>query len=129
MFKNRFLLVLGVISLLSVTMAVSFPRSTASQAASDFYQRHPNWTWAVNPQNDAISVTADSAFPDYFQRHPELTATSILGLEASDYFMRHPELTAPADASVDMTDYYFRVSALQSTTNQIDLTDYFFRHP
>ena len=29
MFKNRFLLVLGVISLLSVTMAVSYPRSNA----------------------------------------------------------------------------------------------------
>ena len=149
MFKNRFLLVLGVISLLSVTMAVSYPRSTASQAASDFHQRHPNWTWAVNAPNAAIPVTGDSAFPDYaqrhpelsvspilglrasdyFQRHPELIATSILGLEASDYFMRHPELTVPAEVSVDMTDYYFRLSALQPATNLIDLTDYFFRHP
>ena len=41
MFKYRFLLVLGVISLLSAAMAVSYPRSNASQAASDFHQRHP----------------------------------------------------------------------------------------
>jgi hypothetical protein len=148
MFKNRFLFVLGVISLLSVTMAVSYPRSTASQAASDFHQRHPNWTWTVNSQNAVIPVTGDSAFPDYAQRHPELSVSpiiglgasdyfqrhselitpSILGLGASDYFMRHPELTVPADASVDMTDYYFRHPASLLSPMNTDLTDYFFRH-
>jgi hypothetical protein len=133
MFKNRFLLVLGVISLLSVTMAISYPRSnassTADQAGSDFYQRHPDWTWAVNDQNVVIPVTGDSAFPDYYQRHPELSVPAVLGLTASDYFQRHPELTAPAEASVDMTDYYFRHAASQSSSRNIDLTDYFFRHP
>ena len=154
MFKNRSLVVIGVISLLLVTMAVSSPRSNASlasdQGASDFYQRHPDWTWVVNPQNAVIPVTGASAFPDYFQRHPELSAPSILGLGASDYFQRHPELTVPsifglgasdyfmrhpeltvpsADVSVDMTDYYFRQAALQPSASNIDLTDYFFRHP
>ena len=146
MFKNRILLVLGVISLLSVSMAVSYPRSNASQAASDFYQRHPDWT--INLPNVVIPVTGDSAFPDYFQRHPELsvstvigqgasdyfqrhpelTVSSILGLGASDYFQRHPELIVPsAGTSVDLTDYYFRHAAMQPSRN-IDLTDYFFRH-
>jgi len=128
MFQNRFLVVIGVISLLLVTMAVSSPRSNASlasdQGASDFYQRHPDWTWIVRNGN------MDSSAPsDYFQRHPELTIPSILGLGASDYFMRHPELIASAEASVDMTDYYFRQAALQPSAQAVDLTDYFFRHP
>ena len=133
MFKNRFLLVLGVISLLSVTMAVSYPRanasSTADQAATDFYQRHRDWTWAINDQNASIPVTGESAFPDYYQRHRELSVSPIIGLGASDYFQRHPELIAPAEASVDMTDYYFRHLASQPASRNIDLTDYFFRHP
>jgi len=133
MFKSRFLLVLGVISLLSVTMAISYPRSnsssTADQAASDFYQRHPDWTWAINDQSAVIPVTGDSAFPDYYQRHPELSVPAVLGLGASDYFQRHPELTVSAEASVDMTDYYFRHAAPRSSSKTVDLTDYFFRHP
>jgi len=132
MFTNRFLVVIGVISLLLVTMAVSSPRSTASpaadQSASDFHQRHPDWTWSV-PAAAVVPVTGAAAFPDYFQRHPELTAPSLLGQEASDYFQRHPELTAPAEASLDTTDYYFRHLELQGVSIQTgDLTDYFFRH-
>jgi hypothetical protein len=133
MFKNRFLLILGVISLLLVTMAVAYPGSkdslAADQAASDFYQRHPDWTWAVNDQKAVIPVTGDLAFPDYYQRHRELTALSIIGLGAPDYFQRHPELTLSGGASVDMTDYYFRHAALQPSSRNVDLTDYFFRHP
>jgi len=153
MFQNRFLVVIGVISLLLVTMAVSTPRSnvllSTDQGASDFYQRHPDWTWAVNSQNAVIPVTGKSAFPDYSQRHPELSVSpiiglgasdyfqrhselitpSILGLGASDYFMRHPEVTASAEGSVDMTDYYFRHTAAFPSLANIDLTDYFFRHP
>jgi len=128
MFKNRFLLVLVLISLLSATLAVSYARPNAPHpvdpGASDFYQRHPDWTWTVRNGN-AESSPASS---DYFQRHPELTVPSILGLDASDYFMRHPELSASADASVDMTDYYFRHAAAQTLSRNIDLTDYFFRH-
>src|SRR5215213_3846431 len=129
MFKNRFLLVLGVISLLSVTMAISQPHLDVSQAGTDFYQRHPDWTWAINNQDAIIPLTGDLAFPDYSQRHPELSVPAVLGLTASDYFQRHPELTAPAEASVDMTDYYFRQAALKSAAQIVDLTDYFFRHP
>ena len=109
MFKNRFLVVIGVISLLLVTMAVSTPRSNTSsspdQGGSDFYQRHPDWTWAVRNGN-AVEPSA-----------------------SSDYFQRHPELTLSADPSVDMTDYYFRHAALQPSSRNVDLTDYFFRHP
>jgi hypothetical protein len=107
--KSRILLVLSVISLLSVTMAVSYSRSNVSQAASDFYQRHPTWTWTINNSNIGIPVTGISASPDYFQRHPELIA-------------RGP-------ASIDLTDYYFRQQALKSTGKAVDLTDYYFRHP
>jgi hypothetical protein len=132
MFKNRFLLVLGLISILSVTLAVSYVRPNAArpvdQGASDFYQRHPYWTWTVKGQNGVIPITGASAFPDYFQRHPELTVPSILGLDASDYFMRHPKLSASANVSVDMTDYYFRQAASQPPSRNIDPTDYFFRH-
>ena len=98
MFTNRFILVLGVASLLLVTMAVSKPFSKASaegfNEATDFYQRHPDWTWAVNDQNAGNPAAGASSFPDYFQRHPELSAPSVVGLGASDYFQRHPELSA-----------------------------------
>jgi hypothetical protein len=132
MFKNRFLVVIGVISLLLVTMAVSTPRSHVllgtDPGASDFYQRHPDWTWAINAQNAVIPVTGELAFPDYYQRHLELSAQAVLGLGASDYFQRHPELVAPAAASVDLTDYYFRQQVLFPAGKTIDLTDYYFRH-
>jgi len=133
MFKNRFILVLGVLSLLLVTVAVSYPRSKASLAAdqsgSDFYQRHPDWMWTVKDQNAVVPITGEAAFPDYYQRHPELTIPSVIGNGASDYFQRHPELSAPAKSSVDTTDYYFRHPELSSTSdNNVDLTDYYFRH-
>ena len=133
MFKNRFLVVIGVISLLLVTLAVSTARSnaspTADHGATDFYQRHPDWTWAINDQKVSIPVTGASAFPDYYQRHLELSASPIIGLGASDYFQRHPELTVPsAEASVDVTDFYFRHRGSLPISTTIDLADYFFRH-
>src|SRR5262245_21597950 len=128
MFKNRFLLVLGVVSLLSVTMAVSYARPNAplasDQSGSDFYQRHPDWIWTINDQNVVIPVSGDSAFPDYYQRHLELRTLGNPGLTASDYFMRHPELIAPAAPTFDMTDYYFRQAAIKASAKTIDLTDY-----
>jgi len=111
MFNNRFLVVIGVISLLSVTLAVSGPRQkpapVANQAGSDFYQRHQDWTWTIRDQN-AIPVTGVSAFPDYYQRHLELRNRVIPGMTASDYFQRHPELINPVEGSIDTTDYFFR---------------------
>jgi hypothetical protein len=112
MFKNRFILVLGVLSLLLVTMAVSNPFSNSSpvgvEGASDFYQRHPDWTWASRNQNAAVPVTGASDFSDYYQRHPELSA--------------------PVEVSIDTTDFYFRHHGPLSLARLIDLTDYFFRH-
>jgi hypothetical protein len=85
MFKNRFLLIIGVVSLLLVTVAVSRPFSNASV---------PNAAGAN----------------DYYQRHPELSVPGLIGWGASDYYQRHPELNRPAKTSVDLTDYYFRHS-------------------
>ena len=129
MFKNRFLVVIGVISLLLVTMAVSTPRSNASsspaQSGSDFYQRHPDWTWTVRNGN-AVGPSASS---DYFQRHPELTVPSVLGLGASDYFQRHTELTAPSILGLGASDYFQRHPELSAPVERsVDTTDYFFRH-
>ena len=134
MFRNRLILVIGTLSLLLVGMASSYSRlhvaTVTAQGASDFHQRHPDWTWAVNDQKASIPLTGDSAFPDYSQRHPEQTASFLLGQDASDYFQRHPELIAPAEASLDTMDYYFRHLELQGSSIQNgDLTDYFFRHP
>jgi hypothetical protein len=134
MFKNRFLVVIGVISFLLVTLAVSSPRSHASSTAnfipSDLYQQHPEWWWRTTNQNVGIPLTgsSDDAFPDYYQRHPELSVPALIGLAASDYFIRHPELVAPAASTFDMTDYYFRQAAIKAAARTIDLTDYFFRH-
>jgi hypothetical protein len=107
MFKNRFILVIGVLALLLVTMAVTYPRTNASLAASDFHQRHPEWQWASGVQNAVIPVTGISAAPDYYQRHPEFGIQVSTMLAASDYFMRHPELTESAKP-IDLTDYFFR---------------------
>src|SRR5512133_1225923 len=57
MFKNRFLLVLGSLAL--VSLAISSFRSNTSlsnrEAASDFVQRHPNWTWLAPASAGAYS--------------------------------------------------------------------------
>ena len=119
--KNRVFLVIGIISLLLASLAVSSFRAAPApsniEAASDFHQRHPDWTWAI----PAAEVAAPS---DYFQRHPDLTVPAVVGIGASDYFQRHPELFAPA--SKDLTDYYFRLQVQRR--NGSDLTDYYFRH-
>ena len=107
MFKNRFILVLGVLSLLLATMAVTYPRTNASLAASDFHQRHPEWQWASGAQNAVIPVTGISAAPDYYQRHPELKISLADTLDTTDYFMRLSILNAPL-TSADLTDYFFR---------------------
>ena len=100
MFKNRFILVLGVISLLSVTMAVSYPRSNASSAAEQVnrgsFLQHPEWRWRTTNQNVVIPLTGnnDAAFPDYHQRHPELSVRVEASVDTTDYYFRHPELSA-----------------------------------
>ena len=96
MFKHSFMLVVGVLSLLLVTVAVSYSRSNAllaaDQGASDFHQRHPGWKWTIDDANPGVPVTGESAFPDYYQRHPELSAPVTITIDTTDYFFRHPEL-------------------------------------
>lgn len=115
--KNRFLLVLGVISLLLVTLAVSKPFSKASperpNQATDFYQRHPDWTWKIGDQEAVTSLADDSAFPDYYQRHPELRIPVEIVVDTTDYFIRHPDLRVSAK-SVDLTDYFLRHPELRN---------------
>ena len=127
MFNNRFLLILGVFSLLLVTMAVSHPFSSVSvspiEGANDFYQRHTNWDrnfedsdyferhpeWTVSVQNVAIRLTGMFETSDYFQRHPEfsLPAPVASAADLSDYFVRHPEVRTP-DMTIDLSDYFLR---------------------
>lgn len=131
MFKNRFILVIGVLSLVLVTMAVSNPKSNislaADQGASDFHQRHPDWQWVASDQKAIIPLTGNTAYPDYYQRHPELRASLADAIDTTDYFMRLPILNAPA-MSVDTTDYFFRAPQLPGpSVKEADMTDYYFR--
>ena len=97
MHKNRFIPVLGLLSMLLVAMAVSQSRplvsSATGQAASDFYQRHPDWTWSINRRISIIPATGASAFSDYFQRHLELNIPVERSIDTTDYFFRHLEST------------------------------------
>jgi hypothetical protein len=124
MFKNRFLIVLGVFSLLLVTMAISRPFTNASvtsiEGANDFYQRHRNWNrnlegsdYYERHSNASAPATTIDPTGDFALRHPEWTVsvpnaavpvTSIF--EDSDYFQRHPELREPA--TIDLSDYFQR---------------------
>ncbi len=126
MIKNRFLLVLGALSLLLATMAVSRPFSDAPvssiEGANDFYQRHRNWN--RNLQGS-----------DYYERHPNLSApvTSIID-RTSDFALRHPDWTISLQnaailvtGSLESSDYFQRHPELR-TPATIDLSDYFQRH-
>ena len=148
MFKNRFLIVLGVVSLFLVTMAVSRPFSSSSVAsiegANDFYQRHRNWNRNLEG-SDYYERHSDLSAPaapivdltgDFALRHPEWTLSisnatiPVTGIfEASDYFQRHPELSlpVPSASAADLSDYFVRHPELR-TPGTIDLSDYFQRH-
>jgi hypothetical protein len=112
MFKNRFILVIGIVSLLLMTMAVSKPFSNASPVsvagANDFYQRHPDWTWASSNRSAAIPVTGAADLSDYFLRHPELIPSTVVTIDTSDYFLRHPELVPAIGVAIDTSDYFLR---------------------
>lgn len=126
MFKNRILLVLGVISLLLVTMAVSRPLAITPVAsgagANDFYQRHPDWNRAP-------------AASDYYERHPELNVTVGIAPDAtSDFTLRHPQWVSavqiaviPVTGNLVASDYFQRHPELRTLTT-LDLSDYFLRH-
>lgn len=145
MIKNRFLLVIGVVSLLLVTMAVSRPFTNTSApnaaGANDFYQRHPDWNrnleasdyYERHAESSGAPAIADIA-GDFALRHPEwimsvqnaaIPVTSIS--EMSDYFQRHPALNLSVEGAADLTDYFVRHPELRTTVT-IDLSDYFLRH-
>jgi hypothetical protein len=123
MFKSRFLLGLGIISLVLVSLAISSFRTNASlsnrDAASDFALRHSNWSWsaAASPvaysdyaqRHPELSNLAAQGASDYYERHPNQTNLVVRGPDTSDYALRHPEFSvSAAAASIDLTDYYFR---------------------
>jgi hypothetical protein len=121
MFKNRFLIVLGLLFMLLVATAVSRPFLNVQES----------------PRPVMIPVTNADYFSDYFQRHTERASNlqdmviPITGSsESSDYFQRHPELNMPAgaNAAIDMTDYFLRHLELRTTAESEDLSDYFLRH-
>ena len=144
MFKNRFLLVLGVISLLLVTMAVSSPYANAKNSAnlswparpvilpasqmnnlSDYYQRHTAWT--SNYQKASIPVTGIAAALDYFQRHFDLNVVAgpEIAVDTTDYFVRQAELSSTAK-SADLSWPARPVIIPANGAN--NLSDYFLRH-
>ena len=114
MFKNRFLIVLGLLSTLLVATAVARPFLTPKSVIipvtdanyfSDYYQRHTRR--ASNLQDLVIPRTSSLESPDYYQRHPELSATAGTALDLTDYFVRHPELHTPTESD-DLSDYFLR---------------------
>jgi hypothetical protein len=129
MFKNRFLLVLSLISLLSVTLAVSYARPDAprsvDQGPSDFYQRHPDWAWTVRSGN----TVGSAELSDYFQRHPELISPAKSNVDLTDYYFRHPELI-PAAKTIDhiaaskYEDRYDRMNVLPDADGLYNASKY-----
>ena len=124
MFKKSFLLVLGILSILLVTMAVSRPFANESapgrEGANDFYQRHRNWN-------------RDLEGSDYYERHPNRSAAAIVDL-TGDFALRHPDWTLrtsnaiiPVTGIFESFDYFQRHPELR-TPETIDLSDYFQRH-
>jgi hypothetical protein len=114
MFKNRFILALGVLSLLLSILAFAKPfakpSATRIDEATDFYQRHPNWKWVTSDQNVLIPATGTEDYPDYFQRHPELSVPVEISIDATDYFFRHlagntPSLVTPFSAEQIRREY------------------------
>ena len=140
MFKNRFLLVLGLVSLLLVTMAVSRPfaetRVSSVAGANDFYQRHPGWNRNAEASDyyERHTNLNPVSIGDFALRHPEWVvsvpnaAVPVTGILApSDYFQRHPTLSLTVANVADLTDYFIRHPELRAATT-IDLSDYFLRH-
>jgi hypothetical protein len=83
MFNRRFLLALSIVSILFISLVISsFGYRTLpsrAEAASDFYQRHPNWTW---------SIKGETVYHlDCFRRELHLSKPSSLKIDASNYFV------------------------------------------
>ena len=82
MSKKHFFLLLGALLIVLVSLAISafsVQQSSSHEAASDFYQRHPDWTWSVH------SHTAYRL--DCFRRELQLKEPSASKTDASNQFM------------------------------------------
>ena len=99
MFKNRFVLIVALLSVLMATVAVSSSFSGATKLDGINEPRRPV----------IVPVTGAEDFSDYYQRHRELRPAAGMTVDTTDYFLRHPEL--------------------RTSTKPVDLTDYYFRHP
>ena len=139
MFKNRFILILGLLSLLLVTMAVSRPFVKSPTAEALRWPSRPvivhvldNTLLSDYYERQAALKVVDAA--DFYQRHPDLVSIQQAAIpvtgssEAADYFQRHPDLSLPAGIMVDMTDYFMRHPELDAPADSLDLSDYFLRH-
>jgi len=127
MFRNRFLLILGMLSLLLIALAV-VPSIAVSRPVpipltgiseyTDYYQRHPTLRgsaalqtdragdfylghpeWASNAQNAAIPVTGHSDVSDYFQRHRDLNAS--IEMDRTNLYRQYPGAWVSRAAGVD----------------------------
>ena len=116
MFKNRFLLIVAVLSLLLVTMAVSRPFSNASTSA--------DLSWPQRPV--IIPVTGANSLSDYHERHPDLSASAESTANSNDdFFQRYPGqwvsraagVAVPVTGSSAAPDYFQRHPALNASAN------------
>jgi hypothetical protein len=88
MFKNRFVLIVALLSLMLVSLAVSGPISRSSDPAS------------LNGFSRPVFVPETDNLSDYAQRHPELRVPAGK-VDMTDYFARHPDLRGGFTANVD----------------------------
>lgn len=88
MFKNRFLFVLSVFSvlLLAAAVSVSFTMNPTAEESG----------WPPK----AIPVTGEEALSDYYQRHFERNRSAANSVGPSDHLTRHPELRGGMTTSV-----------------------------
>jgi hypothetical protein len=137
--KNRIILMVGLLSVLLVTMAVSRPFTGIPSAEKLSWPPRPVIVLAVDNtllsdyhERQAALKVAEAA--DFYQRHPDWASIQqavipVTGSsEASDYFQRHSEGIGPAGVAVDVTDYFLRHPERNAPTDTIDLSDYFLRH-
>ncbi len=105
MLKTLFILVLGVLSLLLVTVAVSHPFSKSPTSVDLSWPPRPDYSH-LN-EKPRLSAADSQSADDFYQRHPEMSASAGIAIDTTDYFLRHPELR-PAAPSTDVSDYFLR---------------------
>jgi hypothetical protein len=138
--KNRFILIVGLLSVLLVTMAVSRPFGGLPTAEKLSWPPRPVMVSAVDntllsdyhERQAAMAGNSADLANDFYQRHTNWASEFNIGIpvtgnsESLDYFQRHPERIA--GIAVDMTDYFIRHPELSVPQTSTDLSDYFLRH-